>query len=97
MKINRTRGFILFLFCLMALFNGVLKAQITEDFSDGDFINNPTWTGDDSLFKISTYSSSAWSVQPRLQLNATQAGTAHLRFANPIANIDSTEWRFWSA
>lgn len=95
MKINRTRGFILFLFCLMALFNGVLKAQITEDFSDGDFINNPTWTGDDSLFKISTYSSSAWSVQPRLQLNATQAGTAHLRFANPIANIDSTEWRFW--
>ena len=91
MKINRALYFALFIM----MFSLTIQAQINENFSDGDFINNPTWTGDDSLFKISTYSSSTWSEQPRLQLNATQAGTAHLRFPNPIVNIDSTEWRFW--
>lgn len=95
MKIYKGLYFTVLLVGIMAMCTN-LKAQINENFSDGDFLNNPTWTGDDTLFKISTYSSSTWSVQPRLQLNATQAGLAHLRFANPIANIDSTEWRFWT-
>lgn len=73
-----------------------LKAQLVENFGDGDFTNNPTWSGDDSLFKISTYSSSAWSIQPRLQLNVTHSGIAHLRLNAPLTNIDSTEWRFWT-
>jgi hypothetical protein len=84
----------LFLICIVNIQNAT--AQIVEDFSDGNFTTNPTWSGDDSLYKISIYSSSAWSVQPRLQLNATQAGTTHLRFYAPITNIDSTEWRFWT-
>lgn len=88
------------LFLVMAttllLFNANIQAQIFEDFSDGDFTNNPTWTGDDSLFKISTYSSSTWSQQPRLQLNATDAGIAHLRFENQLSTLDSAEWRFWT-
>ncbi len=86
--------FILFLIAFVSVQN--IQAQIVEDFSDGNFTTNPTWSGDDSLYKISTYSSSTWSLQPRLQLNATQAGTTHLRFSAPIANIDSTEWRFWT-
>lgn len=88
--------FPILLFLITFLNSYHTKAQIVEDFSDGDFLLNPVWSGDDTLFKISTYSSSSWSIQPRLQLDATQAGTTHLRFNTPIANIDSTEWRFWT-
>ena len=91
-----TKHLLFIMVTTLLLFNTNLKAQIFEDFSDGDFTNNPTWTGDDSLFKISTYSSSTWSQQPRLQLNATDAGIAHLRFENQLSTLDSAEWRFWT-
>ncbi len=88
------------LFTLLISFISIIStipvySQIFETFSDGDFTNSPTWSGDDSCFKISIYSSSAWSIQPRLQLNGTVSGIKHLRFSAPISNIDSTEWRFW--
>lgn len=95
---NNFKYLILALF--LTLFAGIsslqLKGQIIETFADSDFTNNPAWSGDDTNYKISTYSSSTWSIQPRLQLNGTVAGAKHLRFNAPIANIDSTEWRFWT-
>ena len=39
-----------------------LHAQLIDDFSDGDFLNNPTWQGDTSNFII--------NVNNQLQLNA---------------------------
>ncbi len=87
---------ILFSAVAFLLININLYAQVLEDFSDGDFTNNPTWTGDDSLYKISTYSSSSWSIQPRLQLNGTGAGIAYLNFENQLSSLDSVEWRFWT-
>ena len=58
-------------------------AQISDDFSDGDFTTNPTWFGTDTSFMVNN------SFQ--LQSSATTAGEAWL--STVIASID--EWRFW--
>jgi len=56
-----------------------------EDFSDGDFTENPTWLGTDSCFKV--------NANGQLQLNASGAGTAFL--AVPFPECVDMEWRFW--
>lgn len=74
----------------------ITLAQVTEDFSDGDFTSNPVWTGDTADFKISTYSNSSWSQQPRLQLDGTVAGISHARLATPLSSLNNMEWNFWT-
>ncbi len=56
--------------------------QITDDFSDGDFTQNPSWQGDIANFKI--------NVAGELQLNAADAGQSVLAVAGNIA--DTTIW-----
>lgn len=46
--LNRTILFVLLIFCIHIN----TKAQITDSFSDGDFTNNPTWTGDTENFSV---------------------------------------------
>ena len=60
-------------------------AQVTDDFSDGNFTENPSWTGTDSCFFVNN------SFQ--LQSTATVAGTAYLSLT--VAPSDEMEWRFW--
>ncbi len=61
-------------------------AQITDDFSDGDFINNPSWGGDVFEFIVNTNS--------QLQSNGPAANaTLHLSTTNNFAT--NCEWRFW--
>ena len=36
----------------ITLFGLSLKGQLLEDFSDGNFSDNPEWTGDIALFRI---------------------------------------------
>lgn len=43
---------ILPVFCI--LFSNVSKAQVSDDFSDGDFLFNPEWTGDTSKFEVNS-------------------------------------------
>ncbi|TNE54920.1 MAG: hypothetical protein EP338_05595 [Bacteroidetes bacterium] len=38
------------LLCFLSI--ALIRAQVSENFSDGDFSANPIWTGDDSLFVV---------------------------------------------
>lgn len=60
-------------------------AQISEDFSDGDFMYNPEWFGDINQFTI--------NENGRLQLKATEAGSAVLYTENTCSV--NCEWQFY--
>lgn len=77
------KSFLLFVFCF--LISGIAFAQYTDNFSDGDFTNNPTWTGDAAAFKVNT------SFQ--LQLNSTGEGIVSLSV--PIVMQQEMEWSIW--
>ena len=60
-----------------------LMGQVTDNFSDGNFTQNPTWTGDETHFIVNS--------DFQLQLKDTAAGTSYLGTANqPQAEA---EWR----
>jgi len=90
-QIYTTKGFtfimpkltIIFLLLMMISFSS--KGQITDDFSDGDFTSNPTWSGDVGSYKINS------SLQ--LQLNGATAATSYLSTPNNISN--NVEWDFY--
>ena len=60
-------------------------AQVADSFSDGDFTNDPAWSGEPELFEVNS--------SEQLHLSATAADTAFLSTA--IAFNTEAEWRFW--
>ncbi len=76
---------------LLATFSSLFlvpKAQVWDDFNDGDLIENPAWFGDRDSFMVNSSS--------QLQLNALGAGRAHLSTGLSLSNItEDMEWRFW--
>lgn len=62
-------------------------AQLTDDFSDGDFINNPTWGGDASEFIV--------NASQQLQLNAAALGISYLSTSNNSPSLDNVTWQFY--
>ena len=62
-------------------------AQVYDDFSDGDFTENPTWTGTDNLFKI--------NAEAQLQLYADAGGDAYLFCMEQLSYSSEYEWHFW--
>ena len=70
---------------LLLLFPFTLLAQVTDDFSDGDFTQNPTWSGTTEQYMVNN--------NKQLQLNAEGEGTAYLSL--PISEYESMEWQFW--
>lgn len=63
-----------------------LAAQVTDDFSDGDFTMHPAWSGTDTCFKV--------NAARQLQSAATAAGAAFLSVPFE-AGEKAMEWRFW--
>ncbi len=75
----------LLLFVSLLMMGTSSIAQITDNFNDGDFTTNPTWSGDNSAFTVNP------SFQ--LQLNGVAADTSSLAFPSPFAT--NCEWQFW--
>lgn len=74
---------------LMLAFLSLLYGQeviLYDDFSDGDFTNNPTWNGDNELFVINQFG--------RLQSNATIATTAYL--STPCKFLQDAQWEIFA-
>ena len=70
------------------LFLGTVHAQIVADsFTDGDFTNNPTWSGDDGVFSVNTDS--------QLQLVDAVAEQSYLATSFPSASLSDKEWRMY--
>ncbi|MCF8331517.1 MAG: hypothetical protein K9H84_03610, partial [Bacteroidales bacterium] len=75
---------------LVFVFVGLLSclstyAQLVEDFTDGNFTNNPQWNGDVADFIV--------NISQQLQLNTSGEDESYLVTANSLA--DSVQWDFW--
>jgi hypothetical protein len=63
-------------------------AQFSDNFSDGDFINNPEWTGTVSHFIV--------NANNQLQLNNSgQASTSFLSATSSSPTLNGYEWQFF--
>jgi hypothetical protein len=60
------------------------KAQVNDDFGDGDFLNNPSWTGDVADFTVNNVL--------QLQLNATATGQSQLTLPVNLDFQHTVEW-----
>jgi hypothetical protein len=77
------RNFLIILFLVICR---ICSAQVTDNFSDGDFINNPSWSGDTAKFTVNS--------GQQLQLNAAGTDSGFLAVPN-TANLNNCEWNFW--
>ena len=78
-----------FLLFIIPFISVQICAQINEDFSDGDFTNNPTWQGDVNNFVVNTNN--------ELQLNAPSVtDTSFLSVETGILDFSSNvSWEFY--
>ncbi|WP_350414430.1 lamin tail domain-containing protein [Pontibacter populi] len=63
-------------------------AQLQETFSDGNFTQNPTWTGDAGSFIV--------NAQNQLQSNGPAVTGTTLQLVTPSQAIVGTTWEFWA-
>ncbi|OIP81869.1 MAG: hypothetical protein AUK44_08805 [Porphyromonadaceae bacterium CG2_30_38_12] len=71
---------VLFIVLLLAF---SVQAQFVDNFSDGDFTNNPTWTGMDANFLVNS----------NLQLQSNAATTSISWLFTPSASFDDAVWQ----
>ena len=71
---------------LWILFLPFSQAQVNDNFGDGDFSQNPVWTGTESQFRVNS------SFQLQL-FNEGNSGLSWLQTANSL--VDSTSWEFY--
>lgn len=76
-------------FLALLLTSANLTAQLVDDFSDGDFTDNPEWFGNTEKFAV---------TNGELQLNDLSPGstnTSQLYLSAPTSLEDSTTWEFY--
>ncbi len=73
-------------FGLFSLMSYISHAQLTEDFSDGNILVNPVWTGNTDHFTVNT--------DFQLQLNASAAGESFISTAYVLPK-DSLQFDFY--
>lgn len=86
MTMTKNRLISIFVFLVISyISNAQVNAGFTDDFSDGNFTSNPTWTGDNGKFIVNS--------NQQLQLFDTEAGTACL--STESMAIDDACWEFY--
>ena len=78
---------VFFFFLAVFLLSFNTHAQIFEDFNDGNFSDNPTWSGTPNDFIVNS--------SQQLQLNNTVAGTSYLSTSHNLQDLNNKEWRIW--
>lgn len=68
---------------LLSIYN-ISTAQVQENFDDGNFNSNPSWSGDKTDWQL---------TDGLLQLNASSAGKSYL--STPSKTIENASWEFW--
>jgi len=64
---------------------GLINAQVTDNFTDGNYTQNPNWLGDDSIFQVTS---------GQLRLKGTISSEAYL--ATSHVQSDSVTWQFYN-
>ncbi|MBN2175015.1 MAG: lamin tail domain-containing protein [Bacteroidales bacterium] len=89
--LNQTRRIFIILVFIIVSF--VVRSQVADDFSDGNFTINPEWYGDTTDFKITYSSAIPPEMKPALQLDGIESDTSVLYLPNEF--ISNTEWNIW--
>ncbi len=66
-------------------------AQVSDDFSDGNFTQNPTWSGDTDKFVVVPYALD----ESNLVLRSNNSGAATYYLSTPNTLMDDTFWEFF--
>ena len=64
--------------------SGALSAQVSDDFSDGDFTADPVWSGDDALFTVDAG-----------QLRSNSPGAANYQLSTPSTQAAEAQWELF--
>ena len=76
-----------YLLLLLLLLPVFAHAQLRDDFADGNFTANPTWTGDAASFQVAAQ---------QLQSNGPAVTGTQIALSTPCQANIGTVWEFWA-